>query len=271
VLVAKSYLAAQWPPGVRDPRRAALVLAALMRAHGLMAAALRNGDRVDADGDGRATRVGIAQNLRIFDPYSANPVDALVAGGADGFYDESFLDAVTLGRVRVVLPRVIDIDEVFPPLAGSLDFLGINYYTRDLVVGALSGPNVYTPAAVPEHPRNDLGWEVYPEGLYRLLRRYSRRGWPLVVTETGVADGRDVLRSDFLRAHIYAVDRARAEGVDVVGFIYWSLIDNFEWSHGARGHFGLFSIDFADPVLTRRPTSAVATFQEAARSLGTLR
>ena len=134
--------------------------------------------------------------------------------------------------MRVVLPRVIDIDEPFPPLAGSLDFLGINYYTRDLVVGALSGPNVYTPAAVPDHPRNDLGWEVYPEGLYRLLRRYARRGWPLVVTENGVADGRDVLRADFLRAHLYAVDRARAEGVDVVGYIYWSLIDNFEWSHG---------------------------------------
>ena len=73
VLVAKSYLAAQWPPGVRDPRRAALVLAALMRAHGLMARALRDDDRGDADGDGHATRIGIAQNLRIFDPYSARP------------------------------------------------------------------------------------------------------------------------------------------------------------------------------------------------------
>ena len=168
------------------------------------------------------------------------------------------------------MPRVIDIDEPFPALAGTLDYLGINYYTRDFVVGHLSGPNVYTPAAVPEQPRNDMGWEIYPEGLYRLLRRYARRGWPLVVTENGMADGRDVLRSDFLRAHIYALDRARAEGVDVIGYIYWSLIDNFEWSHGARGHFGLFSIDFDDPVLTRRPTSAVATFQEAARSLGTL-
>ena len=86
-----------------------------------------------------------------------------------------------------------------------------------------------------------------------------------------MADGRDVLRSDFLRAHLYAVDRARAEGVDVVGYIYWSLIDNFEWSHGARGHFGLFSIDFDDPLADPWPTSAVATFQEAARNLGTLR
>jgi len=270
VLVAKGYLAGQWPPGARDPRRAALALAALMRAHGLMARALRDNDRIDADGDGRATRVGIAQNLRIFDPYSANPVDGIVAGAADDFYNQAFLDAVTLGRVRVVLPQVIDIDEPFPDLAGSLDYLGVNYYTRDLVVGHLSGPNVYTPASSPDRPRNDLGWEIYPEGLYRLLLRYAHRGWPLLVTENGVADGRDLLRSNFLRAHIYALDRARAEGVEVIGYIYWSLIDNFEWSHGYRGHFGLYSIDFDDPTLTRRPTGAVATFQEAARNLGTL-
>ena len=68
-----------------------------MRAHGLMTAALRAADRADADGDGRATRIGIAQNLRLFDARSPEPVDGLVAGAADGFYDESFLDAVTLG------------------------------------------------------------------------------------------------------------------------------------------------------------------------------
>jgi len=270
VLVAKGYLAGQWPPGVRDPRRAALALAALMRAHGRMARALRENDRIDADGDGRATRIGIAQNLRIFDPYSASPVDGIVAAAADDFYNQAFLDAVTLGRVRVVLPGIIDIDEPFPDLAGSFDYLGVNYYTRELVVGHLTGPNIYTPASSPDRPRNDLGWEIYPEGLYRLLLRYAHRGWPLLVTENGVADGRDVLRSDFLRAHLYAVDRARAEGVDVVGYIYWSLIDNFEWSHGTRGHFGLYQIDFDDPTLTRRPTGAVETFQEAARSLGTL-
>jgi beta-glucosidase len=270
VLVAKGYLSAEWPPGVRDPRRAALALAALMRAHGLMAVALREHDRADADGDGRATRVGIAQNLRLFDAYSLNPADGIVAGAADWFYNQSFLDAVTLGRVRVVLPKVIDIDEPFPALAGSFDYLGINYYTRELVVGQLGGATPYKSASAPGRPRNDLGWEIYPEGLYRLLVRYARAGWPLIVTEVGVADGRDVNRADFLRAHIYAVDRARAEGIAVGGFIYWSLIDNFEWSHGYRGHFGLYSINFADPILTRRPTAAVAVFQEAARNLGTL-
>jgi beta-glucosidase len=268
VLVAKGYLSAEWPPGVRDPRRAALALAALMRAHGLMTAALRAGDRADADGDGRATRIGFAQNVRLFDPFSPSPSDGIVAGAADWFYDESFLDAITLGRVRVVLPKVIDIDEPFPPLAGSLDYLGLNYYTRDLVVGHLGGPTPFSAAAVPDRPRSDLGWEIYPEGLYRLLMRYARRGWPLLVSENGVADGRDVWRPSFLRAHIYAVDRARADGAPVIGYLYWSLIDNFEWSHGYRGHFGLYKIDFeGDPLLARRPTAGVKTFQEAARNL----
>jgi len=271
VLVAKSYLAGQWPPAARDPARAARVLAATMRAHGLMTRALRDQDRTDADGDGHATRVGIAQNLRLFDPHSARPIDGIVAGVADWFYDESFLDAVTLGRIRVVLPGVADIDEPFPPLAGSFDYLGINYYTRDLIVGSLRGDEHYRTAAAPGQPRNDLGWEIYPEGLYRLLVRYARRGWPLFVTENGVADGRDVQRADFLRAHLYAVDRARADGVDVIGYLHWSLIDNFEWSHGFHGRFGLFKVDFDDPALTRRPTAAVAVFQEAARNLGTLR
>ena len=77
--------------------------------------------------------------------------------------------------------------------------------------------------------------------------------------------------ADFLRSHAYAVDRARADGIDVLRLIYWSFIDNFEWSHGSHGRFGLFKVDFDDPMLTRRPTSAVAVFQEAARNLGTLR
>jgi beta-glucosidase len=267
VLVAKSYLAGQWPPGVRDPRRGALVLAALLRAHGLMTVALRAADQVDADGDGHATRIGIAQNMRLFDPESARPADAIVASAADTFYNDAFLDAVTMGRVRVVLPKVIDIDEPFPPLAGSLDYLGINYYTRELVIGHLGGAKPYEAAAVPDRPRNDLGWEIYPEGLYRLLKRYARAGWPIFVTENGVADGRDVWRPTFIRAHLYAVDRALAEGVNVIGYLYWSLIDNFEWSHGYRGHFGLFAIDFYDPTLTRRPTAGLEVFQEAARNL----
>jgi beta-glucosidase len=269
VLVAKGYLSGEWPPGVRDPARAVRALAALERAHGLAAQALRgpDGDHADADGDGFATRIGIAHNLRIFDPASIHPVDRLVASAADAFYNDAFLEAVATGRVRASLPRVLDIDEPFPALRGSFDYLGVNYYTRELVVGHLFGAEHYARAEMPDRPRSDMGWEIYPEGLTRLLVRYKDRGWPLLVTENGVADARGDRRPDFIRAHIYALDRARAEGADVIGYIYWSLIDNFEWSHGYRGRFGLYSIDFDDPALVRRPTPAVATFQEAARGI----
>jgi beta-glucosidase len=271
VFVAKGYLAGQWPPGVKDPRRAARVLAALMKGHALAARALRQHDTADADGDGHATRIGIAQNLRIFDPFGPGPGDGIVAGAADAFYNDSFLDAVAGGRIRISLPGAIEINEPYPALRGTFDYLGVNYYTREFVIGHLRGPQVYAATAPPGLPRNDMGWEIYPEGLYRLLVRYAAYGWPLFVTENGVADGRDEQRSDFIRAHIYALDRARADGIDVVGYLYWSLTDNFEWSYGYRGRFGLFTIDFAqDPDLTRRPTAAVATFQEAARNIGGL-
>jgi beta-glucosidase len=270
VYVAKGYLAGQWPPGAKDPARAVRALAAFERAHGLMTQALRAADRVDADGDGHATRVGFAHNVRVFDPASWNPIDRYAARVADDFYNQQLVDAVAHGRLVAHLPRVPEIDEPFPALAGSLDFLGLNYYTRELTVGHLFGKH-YEPTVDPARPRNDLGWEIYPEGLYRLLKRFSTTGWPLFVTENGVADARGDRRPDFLRAHIYAMDRARSEGVNVIGYLHWSLIDNFEWSHGYDGRFGLFAIDFAgDPSLTRRPTPAVATFREAARAIGTL-
>jgi len=273
VLVAKSYLAAQWPPGVKDPGRGAAVMAALMKAHALAARAIRAADTTDADGDGRPSSIGIAQNLRVFDPASANPIDGVAAGVADAFYNEAFSDAVSSGRIRLRIPRVVDIDEPYPALEGTFDYLGINYYTRDFVIGHVRGDRgPYEVTAPPELPRNDMGWEIYPEGLYRLLVRSARYGWPLFVTENGIADNGGDRRADFIRAHVYALDRARAEGVNVVGYLYWSLMDNFEWSHGYRGRFGLFTVDFAfDPALTRRPTAAVPTFQEAARNIGGLR
>jgi beta-glucosidase len=272
VYVAKGYLAGQWPPGAKDPARAVRALAAFERAHGLMTQALRRADTTDADGDGHATRIGIAHNVRIFDPRSAHPVDRFAASAADDFYNQQFLDAVARGRVHAKLPRVLELDEPFPALAGSFDFLGLNYYTRELTVGHLFGERHYEPTTAPGRPRNDLGWEIYPEGLYRSLKRWAGSGWPLFVTENGVAGARGDRRPDFLRAHLYALDRARAEGANVIGYLYWSLTDNFEWSHGYDGRFGLFAIDFAgDPTLARRPTPAVETFREAARNLGTLK
>jgi hypothetical protein len=93
-----------------------------------------------------------------------------------------------------------------------------------------------------------MGWEIYPEGLERLLVRFAAYGLPILVTESGVADRAGSVRPSFIRSHIYAIDRARARGRQRPGYLHWSLMDNFEWSHGYEGRFGLYTIDFAgDP------------------------
>jgi beta-glucosidase len=275
VYVTKAYMAGQWPPGVSDPARGAHVLARLLEAHGLAAAALRARDHVDADGDGVATRIGLAHNVRVFDPESG-PLDGWVAGIADQFYNRAIPDAIATGRIRIVLPTAVTIDQPAPALLGSLDWLGINYYTRDVVrarvVRAMRGAGApYETVVDSARPRSDMGWEIYPEGLYRVLIQFATYGWPLIVTESGIADRAGVTRPGFIRSHIYAIDRARADGVPVLGYLHWSLIDNFEWSHGYEGRFGLYRVDFAgDPTLERQPTPAVATFQELARGIGLL-
>ena len=133
-----------------------------------------------------------------------------MAGIAGAFYNDSFIDSVAQGRIRVSIPRVIDIDEPFPALAGTFDYLGVNYYTREFVIGHLRGPDHYVPTAPPELPRNDMGWEIYPEGLYRLLMHYRSYGWPLLVTENGIADnGGERARRFHPRAYLCAGPRAR--------------------------------------------------------------
>jgi beta-glucosidase len=275
VYVTKGFMAAQWPPGVKDPRRGVEVLARLLEAHGLAAAALRAHDRTDADGDGRATRIGLAHNVRVFDPATWwGPFDEWIARDADRFYNLAITDAVASGHIRIVLPTAATVDRPAPALRGSFDWLGLNYYTRDrinarLLRALIGGGAPYEVAVDEARPRNDMGWEIYPEGLERLLVRFAAYGWPIIVTESGLADRAGTVRPGFIRSHVYAIDRARAAGVNVTGYLHWSLMDNFEWSHGYQGRFGLFTIDFAgDPTLARQPTPAVPVFQELARNIG---
>jgi beta-glucosidase len=268
VLMTFGYMQGVWPPGVKDSKRGARVLARMMRAHARMARELREHDTVDADGDGHATRVGIAHHVRIFQPATGSPLDKVLAGFTDRFFNQALVDVHRTGRIQLDVPGVADIDEAVPDLKGSYDYLGLNYYSRDLLRADLGSPTLSRQLVAPGRPVNDLGWEVYPEGLYQALVRYGREGLPLYVTENGMADARGERRADFLLQHFEALMRAAREGVDVRGYFHWSLLDNFEWIEGYEPRFGLFQVDYASPEKRRMPTPAVATFQELARGLG---
>jgi beta-glucosidase len=269
VLAVEGYTEGIWPPGVEgDTARTARVLRNELRGHALAAAALRRTDVVDADGDGRATSIGVAHNVQVFDPATFSPLDVDIAAVTDAFFNDSTPRALATGRVQLKVPGSIDLDEAIPGLAGSVDWLGINYYTRSFVRADLTDPALAVQVTPSDVTQNDLGWEIYPEGLYRTLVRFARFGWPLLVTENGIPDGAGTTRPGFLRSHLYALDRARADGADVRGYFHWSLIDNFEWADGLAPRFGLFGVDYADPGLARTETPAVSTFRGIAEDAG---
>ena len=162
-----------------------------------------------------------------------------------GHYPQIALDRMDLSRFEV---RAGDMEIIHQPL----DFLGVNYYFRAYV-------STEQPPRQPEAKLGvtDMGWEIYPQGFTHLLigihREYKAHGLPpIYITENGVAVAdklsntgvRDAARIDYLHRHLEAVAIAIAEGVDIRGYFYWSLLDNFEWNSGYLRRFGLVYVDY---------------------------
>ncbi|WP_224244857.1 glycoside hydrolase family 1 protein [Hyalangium gracile] len=268
VYAVLGYLDGEWPPGKQDMKATADVLSHLMEGHARAARQLRALDTVDVDGDGAATRIGLAHHVRVFQPATGTTADTLVAGLTDDFFNESVPESLRTGRIRLSVPGQVSIDRAVEDLKGSIDYLGINYYTRDYVRQYFGEPSLSRQYVPRGRDTNDLGWELYPEGLYLFLTRYAKLGLPLVVTENGMADRAGERRPYYLQSHLYAVEQAIAKGADVRGYFHWSLLDNFEWAEGYEPKFGLFTVDLESPEKTRTETAAVSTFQDIARRLG---
>lgn len=146
-----------------------------------------------------------------------------------------------------------DLFEDFLPAVAGDDFLGVQNYSRIRV-----GPDGVAP--IPEDAEvTQMGYEFYPQALGNVLRSAASAGLPLIVTENGLATDDDAHRVEFVRTALEGVERCLADGVDVRGYLHWTLLDNFEWMHGFAPKFGLIAVDRA----TQR-----RTVKESARYLG---
>jgi beta-glucosidase len=152
----------------------------------------------------------------------------------------------------------------------NLDFIGINYYTRCCVKAGTFGPSLLVGQACKLNHHEDsgiqssIGWEIYPRGLAAVLERFSRYGVPMFVTENGIASDDDNLRCSFLTEHLKVVADALAEGKNIIGYVHWSLIDNFEWHLGYEPRFGLVEVDFDS--LDRRAKPSAELFARICQS-----
>ena len=249
VLVAQGYLNGAWPPFRRSAWRAALrACRNLARAH---VAGHRALHRCRAD-----CLVGFAHSAPWVEPCDpASRRHRIAARIRDLILNRAFF--AMIGARPRWRPKV------------PLDFIGLNYYTRAVIRSSgwsprgLLGHACHLPHHADQGPLSTIGWEIYPTGLLAVLRRFATFGLPLLISENGIATDDEHLRETFLVEHLEQLPIALGEGVDVIGYLYWSLMDNFEWDHGTAPRFGLAAVDPA--TQERRPRPAAARFAEICR------
>ena len=247
VVAFDGYLSGQHAPGIQDYKTALQVNHNLLVAHGLAVQAMRGVDP--------SIQAGIVLNLWPSDPASDSLEDAAASETNWQRYDTLFLDTLFQAHYPVEFIKNAggNLPDIHPGdmalMSQELDFVGINYYSRNLV----GTQGVINP--VPGSEYTEMGWEVHAPGLRRLLNRIHRdyRLPPVYITENGAAfqdavtpDGKvhDPRRLDYLRQHFIQTRLAMQDGVDVRGYFVWSLLDNFEWGHGYTKRFGLVRVDF---------------------------
>jgi beta-glucosidase len=259
VWLAAAYLAGVIPPGLRSVGLLAEAGAELIRAH---AAAAR---QIRAAVPG--AQIGVAHHvLRMAPARPWHPLDRAAARYGAHVFNHAVPRALTNGVWQLGLLPGIRRRVDLPEAAGSLDFIGVNYYSRAFVQPrVLPRPDL----ALFYEDRGgagvtDLGWEVHPAGLTAALKELAAYRLPLYVTENGLDDRDDSRRAAYLHDHLAAVLDAVDAGVDVRGYFHWSLMDNFEWLEGFGPRFGLYTVDYATQA--RRPTRGAAHFQAIARA-----
>lgn len=258
------HLEGRHAPGHMDLRQALASAHHLLLAHGRVVALIRS--------NSPGAEVGISLDYHPQTAASADAADRGAAWRADGIMNRWFLDPLSgRGYPGDVLQSYGDAMGLVRPgdletIASPLDFLGLNYYSRNIAAAA-DGRNVEVRAG-PEV--TEMGWEVYPQGMLETLHRvHSDYAFPaLYVTENGAAyadrvgaDGQidDQDRISYLRRHIAQVREAILAGIRVRGYFVWSLLDNFEWAHGTARRFGLIHMDYA--TQRRTPKASARWYQ----------
>lgn len=248
VYVVQGYVLGEWPPFAKSAwGTASRVFVNLARAH---RAAYREIHRIRPD-----AMVGFAHSGQLI--VACNPArmpDRLAAGLRDLLLNHAFFSLIGTRRGG---------------RSPALDFIGLNYYYRTIVQSAGSGLQrlLGRTCEAPHHergPMSDIGWEIHPAGLTSMLQKYAQYGLPILVTENGIATEDERLRRDYIRWHLRSLAAAVEGGVNVFGYCYWSLIDNFEWALGTRPRFGLVAVDY--DTQQRVPRPGAAFFAEVCRT-----
>lgn len=160
--------------------------------------------------------------------------------GGDNFYEK------IIGKIYNYYRNLYFWTKAFP----YYDFMGLNYYEIDRRV-----PGSYKILPKQDWRMEEMNWEIYPKGVYYAINQLKKFKKPIYITENGTADAKDIVREKFIKEHLKWVCQAIQDGADIRGYLYWSLLDNFEFDHGFTGRFGLVEIDYQTFERRIRPSA----------------
>jgi len=236
VYSSHSYLLGAWPPKQCSLFKTAKVTLNLAQAH---IKAYRIIHEIYRQKSLARPMVSIAANLQAFEICQPTLKNKLAVYLRNKLYNFYFIDILLRKK--------------------SLDYIGINYYGRNLAdVRSWKISSLLLQTCQYNHhplPKNSLGWDIYPEGLFKLLMATKKYNLPVLITENGICTEDDDLRWSYIYRHLEQLHQAIHLGVRVLGYIYWSLIDNFEWDKGFEPRFGLVHVDYQNYKRTVRASA----------------
>lgn len=217
IYAGSSHLDGVWPPQKRNRFAHLGVLRNLIKAHQKAYGIIKKSDQ--------AAQIGIAKNNIYFEAYQGRLVNRALKKFRDWWWNFYFLN-----RIR-----------------NYQNFIGLNHYFHNRInYGFDKNENRRT---------SDMGWELYPQAIYHVLVDWKRYRKPIYITENGLADAQDKKRGRFILETLKNVSQAIEEGVDVRGYLHWSLMDNFEWDKGFWPRFGLLEVDHKTQERKVRPSA----------------
>ena len=252
VFVSQGYFNGIFPPGKKDPVLAAAVLENLLYAHTKTYKHLKNLD------GGDQAQIGLVKNIFQFDPLRRwHILDWAFSKVLNNVFTHSTLDYFKKGHATFSLPGMVKKHLENNDAIGAMDFVGLNYYSRMHVKGKanISEPFVFEKRE--KDIQTDMDYALYPEGFYKALQTISTLEKPIYVTENGVADRGNNIREIFIKRYLYALNKGIQDGLDIRGYFYWTLMDNFEWAEGYKMKFGLYEVNFETQARILRESSSL--------------
>ncbi|MFA5817531.1 MAG: glycoside hydrolase family 1 protein [Bacteroidales bacterium] len=259
VYVVEGYFQGANPPGKKDPKLAAVVLRNILEAH------VQAYYKIKSLPGGDQARVGVVKNMTQMDPYRKWHLgDWVFANLIDGVFNGTTLNFLKTGKYRFNMPTMARLIDENLKAKGSLDFIGLNYYSHYNYKFSFNLDKAFQAKLLPGEIKTDMDYAMYPEGFYRAIKTVSELGVPVYITENGIADAKDDRRELFISQYLYAVSKALSDGYDIKGYYYWTLMDNFEWSLGYDMKFGLYSVDMITQIRTMK--EGAKRYQEIIRN-----